>query len=127
MTMTEGMVRPDALSARDGRVAVAVHLPWYRSLPVSCLESVRVTIDGLPAHVRSVGVGAFTGPVEHAGASDATWDLRDPLDVLTERAARPGDVHAVEIAVAVRIPYLQQAPGVALVQRAMGRTEGVLR
>jgi hypothetical protein len=125
--MTEGMVRPGALSARDGRVAVAVHLPWYRSLPVSCLESVRVTVDGVPAHVRSVGVGAFTGPVEDAGASDATWDLRDPLDVVIDRAGRPGDVHDVEIALAVRIPYLQQAPGVALVQRARGRTEGALR
>jgi hypothetical protein len=127
VTMTEGMVRPGALSARDGRVAVAVHLPWYRSLPVSCLESVRVTVDGVPAHVRSVGVGAFTGPVEDAGASDATWDLRDPLDVVIDRAGRPGDVHDVEIALAVRIPYLQQAPGVALVQRARGRTEGALR
>jgi Domain of unknown function (DUF6379) len=127
VTMTEGMVRPGALSARDGRVAVAVHLPWYRSLPVSCLESVRVTVDGVPAHVRSVGVGAFTGPVEDAGASDATWDLRDPLDVVIDRAGRPGEVHAVEIALAVRIPYLQQAPGVALVQRASGRTEGALR
>jgi Domain of unknown function (DUF6379) len=127
VTMTEGMVRPGALSARDGRVAVAVHLPWYRSLPVSCLESVRVTVDGVPAHVRSVGVGAFTGPVEDAGASDATWDLRDTLDVVIDRAGRPGDVHDVEIALAVRIPYLQQAPGVALVQRARGRTEGALR
>jgi hypothetical protein len=125
--MTEDMVRPGALSASDGRVAVAVHLPWYRSLPVSCLESVRVTVDGVPAHVRSVGVGGFTGPVEDAGASDATWDLRDPLDVVTDRTGRPGDVHAVEIALAVRIPYLQQAPGVALVQRAEGRTEGALR
>jgi hypothetical protein len=31
------------------------------------------------------------------------------------------------VALAVRIPYIQQAPGVALVQRATARTEGVLR
>ena len=42
MTMAEGMVRPDALSDRDGRLALAVHLPWYRSLPISCLEAVEV-------------------------------------------------------------------------------------
>ena len=51
MTMTEGMVRPDALSARDGRLALAVHLPWYRSLPISCLESSRSSVDGVPAPV----------------------------------------------------------------------------
>lgn len=125
--MTEGMVRPDALSAGDGRLAVAVHLPWYRSLPISCLESVRVTVDGVPAHVRSVGVDGFTGPVEDAAASDVVWDLRDALDVVLDHAARPGDVHAVEVDVAVRIPYIQQAPGVALVQRATARIEGALR
>ena len=44
MTMTEGMVRSDALSEDGGRLRLAVHLPWYRSLPVSCLESVEVTV-----------------------------------------------------------------------------------
>jgi hypothetical protein len=127
VTMTEGMVRPGALSARDGRLAVTVHLPWYRSLPVSCLESVRVTVDGVPAHVRSVATGGYTGRVEDASASDATWDLRDELAVVLDRAARPGDVRAVDVALAIRIPYLQQTPGVALVQRASARTEGVLR
>jgi hypothetical protein len=127
MTMTEGMVRPGALSARGGRLAVAIHLPWYRSLPVSCLESVRVAVDGVPAHVRSVAIDGFTGPVEEAAASDATWDIRDTLAVVLGQAARPGDVRTVEVALAVRIPYLQQAPGVPLVHRASARTEGALR
>ena len=127
MTMTEGMVGPDALSARDGRLAVAVHLPWYRSLPVSCVESVRVSVDGVPAPVRTVSVGDFAGRVEDAAGSDGNWDLRDPLDVVLDVAASPGETHAVEVALAVRIPYIQQAPGVALVQRATARTEGTLR
>jgi hypothetical protein len=127
MTMSEGMVRPDALSVRDGRLAVAVHLPWYRSLPVSCVETVRVSVDGIPTPVRSVSVGDFAGRVEDAAGSDGTWDLRDPLDVVLDVAGRPGGTHAVEVALAVRIPYMQQAPGVALVQRATARTEGTLR
>jgi len=121
------MVRPDALSVRDGRLAVAVHLPWYRSLPVSCVETVRVSVDGVPAPVRSVSVGDFAGRVEDAAGSDGTWDLRDPLDVVLDVAGRRGVTHAVEVALAVRIPYMQQAPGVALVQRATARTEGTLR
>ncbi len=127
MTMAEGMVGPDALSVRDGRLAVAVHLPWYRSLPVSCVETVRVAVDGIPTPVRSVSVGDFAGRVEDAAGSDDTWDLRDPLDVVLDVAGRPGVTHAVEVALAVRIPYMQQAPGVALVQRATARTEGTLR
>ncbi len=87
MTMAEGMVRPDALSLRDGRLALAVHLPWYRSLPISCLESVDVTVDGIAAAVRSRHVPGFAGRVDEAGVSDAAWDLRDPLDVSLDSAA----------------------------------------
>lgn len=127
MTMTEGMVRPGALSVRDGHPVLAVHLPWYRSLPLSCLESVEVSVDGDPAPVRSVRVPGFTGTVGQAVESDAIWDLRDSLDISLDVAARPGETVTVEVSLAVRIPYLQTAPGVALVQRAVGRTEGTLR
>ena len=77
-------MRPDGLTARDGGLSLAVHLPWYRSLPVSCLEA---------------------------------------LDV----PGRAGDVHDIELGLAVRIPYMQQAPGVPLVQRAAVRTEATVR
>ena len=112
---------------RDGRLAVAVHLPWYRSLPVSCLESVDGRRRRRPApRSRAVTVPGFTGTVAEAAGSDADWDLRDTLDVALDRDGEPG-VHALEVSVAVRIPYLQVAPGVALVQRAVARTEGTLR
>jgi Domain of unknown function (DUF6379) len=127
MTMAEGMVRPDALSLRDGRLALAVHLPWYRSLPISCLESVDVTVDGTAAAVRSLHVPGFAGLVDEAGTSDVAWDLRDPLDVSLDVAGQPGDTHQLEVAVAVRIPYIQQAPGVPLVQRTTVRTEGTVQ
>jgi hypothetical protein len=127
MTMTEGMVRPDSLSVRDGRLALAVHLPWYRSLPLSCLESVEVAVDGAPVPVRSVQVPGFSGTVAEAAESDVTWDLRDVLDVALDAAGRSGEPRALEVSVAVRIPYLQIAPGVALVQRAVARTEGTPR
>ena len=124
--MAEGMVRADALSVRDGRLALALHLPWYRSLPMSCLEVVEVSVDGAPATVTSVRVPGWAGTVADAAGSDADWDLRDALDVSLDREGRPG-THALEVTVAVRIPYLQQAPGVALVQRAVTRTEGTVR
>ena len=127
MTMTEGTVRPDAVSARDGRLRVAVHLPWYRSLPVSCLEALEVRVDGAPVEVRSVAVGGFSGTVADAAGSDAWWDLRDALEVALDVPGRPGDVHAIEVGLAVRIPYMQQAPGVPLVQRAAVRTEATVR
>jgi hypothetical protein len=127
MTMTEGTVRPDALSVVDGRLRVAVHLPWYRSLPVSCLEALEVRVDGTPAEVLAVAVGGFSGTVPVAASSEAWWDLRDALDVSLDAPARPGDARTVEVGIAVRIPYMQQAPGVPLVQRAVVRTEATVR
>jgi hypothetical protein len=127
MTMAEDMVRSDALSARDDRLALAVHLPWYRSLPISCLESVEVSVDGASAAVRSVQVPAYTGSLEDVATSEAVWDLRDPLDVSLDAAVLPGEQHNVEVAVAVRIPYIEQAPGVPLVQRTVARTEAIVR
>jgi hypothetical protein len=125
--MAEGVVRPDALSVRDGRLVLAVHLPWYRSLPISCLESVEVAVDRAPVAVRSLAVPGFAGSVEDAARSEAWWDLRDPLDVVLDTAARPGEVFPLEVRVAVRIPYIQQAPGVPLVQRGVVRTEATVR
>jgi hypothetical protein len=126
MTMSEGLVRPDALSVRDGLLALDLHLPWYRSLPISCLESVEVSVDGSPAAVTAVRVLGFEGTLAQAAESDVDWDLRDALDVSLDREGAPG-THALEVTLAVRIPYLQTAPGVALVQRATARTEGTLR
>ena len=125
MTMAEGVIRANALSVRDGRLTIAVHLPWYRSLPISCVESVDVTVDGRQAAVRSIQVPGFTGSVEDAGESAATWDLRDALDVSLDAPANPG-AHQLQVAVAVRIPYIQQAPGVPLVQRTTVHTEGTV-
>ena len=127
MTMTEGVVRPDALTVRDGRLVLAVHLPWYRSLPMSCVESVEVAVDGAPVAVRSVSVPGFAGSLGDAARSDAEWDLRDPLEVSLDVTARPADVLPLTVDVAVRIPYIQQAPGVPLVQRAVIRTEATVR
>jgi hypothetical protein len=104
-----------------------VHLPWYRSLPVSCLEALEVHVDGAPVEIRSLAVGGFTGTVADAADSDAWWDLRDALDVSLDAAAGTGEVLTVGVELAVRIPYMQQAPGVPLVQRAAVRTEATVR
>ncbi|RFU18815.1 hypothetical protein D0Z06_24665 [Geodermatophilus marinus] len=125
--MTEGILHSDAVSVRAGRLHLAVHLPWYRSLPVSCLEAVEVTVDGARAPLRSVSTGGFTGPLADAVGSAAWWDLRDALDVALDVPAAFGVTHQVGLALAVRIPYIQQAPGVPLVQRATAQIEGTVR
>lgn len=123
MTMSEGLV--DGVTVRDGLPVLAIRLPWYRSLPLACLEAVDVSIAGITFAVRSVAVDGFTGPIAAAAASDAVWDLRDLLEVTLDGRMPAGA--RIEVGVAIRIPYIQQAPGVPLVQRAVVRTEASIR
>lgn len=126
MTMAEGVLRPDSLTAPDGRLSVAVHLPWYRSLPLSCLEAIHVRLDDVPVDVVSIAVPGFEGTTGDALDSDVDWDLRDALDVATDAPARSGQTARLEVALDVRIPYIQRAPGVPLVQRTVVQTEGTI-
>jgi hypothetical protein len=123
MTMAEDLIRPGALTVRDGWLTVDLRLPWYRSLPLSCLESLDVAVAGAPVAVRSLAVPGFAGPLERTADSDVWWDLRDRAVVTLDASARPGDVVALDVSVAVRIPYIERAPGVPLVQHATARTE----
>src|SRR5690349_16450101 len=118
MTMAEGVVDESALSVTDGRLFLLIRLPWYRSLPIACLESVHVTVDGAPLALGTVRLPGFAGSIADAADSDAPWDLRDRLEVALECPGQAGQTYDVEASVAVRIPYIQQAPGVPLVQRA---------
>lgn len=127
MTMAEDVVRPDALAASDGGLALTLHLPWYRSLPISCLEGIDVTVAGTAAPVVSVAIPGFTGSIADAAASEAWWDVRDPIEVTLAAEAPAGEPVPLEVRLAVRIPYLQQAPGVPLVQHAVVRTEATVR
>ena len=126
MTMTEGTIAD--LRVRDDHTVLAVRLPWYRSLPLSCVESVAVAIDGRSAAVRSVTIPGFTGTLADAAhRDDLAWDLRDPLIVTLDATTEPDRTVIVDLDIAVRVPYIQQAPGVPLVQRAVVRTEATTR
>lgn len=83
MTMAEGVLRDGCAVVEDGRLVVRVGLPWYRSLPLSCLESVDVRVDGRPVAVRAGTSGEW--PARPAVPDDdSDWDLRDPLEVVTD-------------------------------------------
>jgi hypothetical protein len=119
MTWSDGMIRPDALRVRDGKLVLAVHIPWYRSLPLSCLEALQTVVDGHEAGSdhAPLRIGQFCGSLPAAVLSDAWWDLRDPLEIPLDVPGSAGQTYTVDVSVACRIPYIQQAPGVPLVQR----------
>ena len=44
MTMVDHVLREDSLHATDNAMLLEVGLPWFRSLPLSCVNGLIVTI-----------------------------------------------------------------------------------
>lgn len=98
------------LSTRVGRTADGVELrlrsPWYRSLPLSCID-VELTIDG--AQVASDRLRLCVN--EHDYALDELGDQYEEFwFVLDQARLRVADVasgdHEVTVRLGVRVPYL---------------------
>jgi hypothetical protein len=109
----------------DDALRLAVRLNWYRSLPLACVEQLAVSLDGRPldAGRATLELGGIESTVaDLADADDRWWHVLDtahvrvPLD-----AAPPPGVHAVELVLGTRIPYLVTPGGDAAVIVDRGR------
>lgn len=121
MTLEASVLRPDAVRATPDGVEVDVHLPWYRSLPLSCLEDISLRLgddDVDRADLRIRHDGRDLTLDELAELVDEQWFVQDALQVLVgNRSGVAGETLDVEITLATRIPYIVIGPQTALVQR----------
>jgi uncharacterized protein DUF6379 len=113
--ITSGSLRSDG----DG-FTFGLRMPWYRALPLSCLEGLEVTIDREP--VASDDLRLALGDRTYALADlpplhDEWWYVADAAEV---RAPRPGGLasgeHELDVTIALRIPYIVES-GHPLVMR----------
>jgi len=98
--------------ARGGSlVALPLRLPWYRSLPISCLDGIDISVDGVA--VPEAAVTISVGDAEHAivdtgDLSEVEWFV---LDQAVARFPVPQTVapgfHDVAVTLTVRIPYAE--------------------
>jgi hypothetical protein len=123
MTLEASVLRPEAVHATPDGYEIDVHLPWYRSLPLSCLEDISlrlgdVSIDRADLHVRHHGRDLALDDL--VDLVDEQWFVQDALRVLVAKkagAAAAGDSLDVDVTLATRIPYIIIGPDTALVQR----------
>src|SRR6478609_7982659 len=114
--MPNGLIAEDSLRTHPDGLALSLTLPWYRSLWLSSVTSLRLTIDGrdVPQEELSLELGgaryALTDiPVQ----SETLWYLQEHplLIVRRDQPAVPGDHHTVQLIGELRLPYMQIAPG----------------
>lgn len=107
----ERLIEADTLRSTADGFRADVRLPWYRALPLSCVERIEVSVDGTP--IPPVDIRLTLGDADPlaiadlASLTDTWWYVLDSatLSVASPTAARPG-THEVEVSMGLHIPYL---------------------
>lgn len=114
--MPNGLIAEDSLRPHPEGLALTLTIPWYRSLWLSSVTTLRLTVDGadIPAEDLAFELdGTRYTVAELPDRSETLWFLQQhPL--LIARLDRPvelGEQHEVEIFGELRLPYMQIAPG----------------
>ena len=109
------LLSDDSLSVRPDGLAIAIQLPWYRSLWLSSVSDISVTVDGrsVPSDLLTVELAGRTYRVaELPDQWDVLWFIQDRLVVVAplDDPPSPDRPIDVEVTIDIRLPYMQIAP-----------------
>ena len=120
--LTDQVIVDDSLRAAPGGAAFDIRIPWYRSLPYSCVEGLDVTIDGQtldPAGLTIELAGTTYRLADLPPLHEQWWYVADAATVivpLDSAAADAGTEHELDATLSMRIPYIIESE-VPLVMR----------
>jgi hypothetical protein len=108
----EKMINGDLIYPDDStysRVRCNIRLPWYRGLPLSCIERIDVAIDGAPASRDdlSLTLHGINHKLDELGSlNEVFWFVRHTaaLHVRTPKPLEPG-AHDMKVVMHLNIPY----------------------
>jgi hypothetical protein len=118
MSLAASMLDDDALRGADDGFELDVHLNWYRSLPLSSVKTVELTVNGerIPREAISFAVNGHEYTLDELPEHwDEIWFV---LDAATFRVhglpIAAGDTADVSLRLGNRIPYILIGPGTPL-------------
>ena len=118
MSLAASMLDDDALRVVDDGFELDVHLNWYRSLPLSSVKTVELTVNGeaIPRdEITFVVNGSEHVLDELTNHWEEMWFVLDAATLRVRRALVEAGAHAdVSIRLGNRIPYILIAPDQAL-------------
>jgi Domain of unknown function (DUF6379) len=132
MATGDTVLTDDSLVARPDGLAIELTVPWYRSLWLSSVSDIAVSVDGrvISAPDLRVELGEWSYRVDELPAQwDVLWFIQDRLVVVVPLAAPPpaGQTVDVEVTVNLRLPYMQIAPMTYVTNHATNRRSLVVR
>src|SRR4051794_33468489 len=114
--MPNGLLDDASLRVHPEGLALSLTLPWYRSLWLSSVTSLTLSLDGeeVPARDLSFELAGTRYSLDQLPEqSDVLWYLQEhPLLVVRrDQPAALGETHLVDLVGELRLPYMQIAPG----------------
>ena len=121
MTLEASVLGDDAVRATSHGYEVDLHLAWYRSLPLSCVEDINISIAGNAAGRDDIRVVVGERKLtldELADCVDDEWFVQDALTVAIPDSSplASGSEADVQVIMATRIPYIIIGSDTALVK-----------
>ena len=126
MATGDTVLTDDSLLVRPEGLGIALTVPWYRSLWLSSVSSLAVSVEGRPIPTEDLRVelaGRTYTVAELPEQWDTLWFIQDRLVVvvpLDEPAAQGAEVD-VQVVVDLRLPYMQIAPMTYVTNHAANR------
>ena len=118
--LTEQVVAEESLRRVPEGIAFDVRIPWYRSLPYSCVEGLEVSIDGQRIDPQSLAIelgGERYALGDLPPMHDHWWYVADAAAVTVPLDPAPAaGAHELDVTISMRIPYIIESE-VPLVMR----------
>ena len=117
MATHNSLFSDDDVRRTESGIAVAVQLPWYRSLWLSAVDDVAASVNGVPVakdRLRFELEGRSYRIEELPEQSETLWFVADKPEVVIalDEVPAAGEKITVEIVLTMRLLYMQIMPGV---------------
>ena len=132
MATGDTVLSDDSLIRRPEGLGIALTVPWYRSLWLSSVSSIAVSVEGreIPTDQLRVELGERTYRVDELQEQwDVLWFIQDRLVVVVPLDEPPAEGQQVDVEVTVdlRLPYMQIAPQKYVTNHASNRRSLAVR
>ncbi len=109
------VIEDGSLRATDSGFEVRLRYKWYRSLQLSCLEDLQISLDGKPVDPSAISFSVNDHTYlldELPGKVEETWFILDSaiVNVAQPGLVKPGESHRVDVSFGMRAPYIAIGP-----------------
>ncbi|MCB9420062.1 MAG: hypothetical protein H6667_09670 [Ardenticatenaceae bacterium] len=110
------LVEDGSLMVTEAGCEIRLRLKWYRSLPLSCIEKLELSIDRMPVppEMMRLGINEHSYRMDElADLVEEFWFVQDTavLSIQPAKEVTRGETHQLDLVLALRFPYIPVGNG----------------